>query len=330
MRVALCWLIALAACGDPTPKPPASKPATPARDVVETAPPADAPPQTQPPDAGPDEALADPMKFVETRAGKLPEGMACPDQRPCVVEYDFAFYVLKRGWREHYVIDLGNQQKPIRQGDPSTARIDRRAAAAVAAVLRARREKRAAIHCGLAGPMRDLLGYDASGYVPVEVPARTKAAPATPAPPAPLSPQQVNAQIERAYAELPATTGRDELFTSPVMSTMTADSFERPRISRLGQWMSQIVARKETFIAKHFVAVWSPDSRKVYFLDRSWSFPGQPTEAEHARRRTETEAEVIELLQSLGLERADLDTKALCEYPVLTGAGEFLEAKLSP
>jgi hypothetical protein len=329
MRIAILWLAAVAACGDsrsehaartPPPAPAAG------RDQPAAAePPADAAPEPVA-DAGPDRALAEPMKFVETGTGDPPAHLSCPDRRACVIEYDFAYFVIKRGWKHHYLIDRGDPSKPIRAGEPSRSRIDRRASAAVAAVLRQRKQQLAAIHCGLAGPLRELIGLDASGYVPITVPAPTGVSPA-PAP-RPITPRQANEQIARVHAALPGTSGRRELFAGSIAAKMTADTFATPRISRLGQWMSRVVDGKETFVETYFVAVWSPESRKVYLLDRSWQFDGEPPEREQKNRSRDTERAVIALLQSLGVERASIDAHALCEYPTLVGTGEFLEARL--
>jgi hypothetical protein len=283
-----------------------------------TPPPAAAPAAEPAQPTPPPTPMGDPMRFVETRRGRPGAGEGCPDADACVSDFDFATFVSARRWRSHYVIDHGRPGIPIAEGDPSRDELWRRVEAAVRAVLARERATRAKVHCSLAGLMPGLVG--ASEVYAATVPAGDETA----EPPAPVTPSEANAVSDRAHAAIGYPDARQRRFFNPEeQARMTGDTFERPQVGVRGAFMGT----DQSLRVAHLAAIWSPESRRVYVLDASKSYPSDANPFRALDR--EVEERVVQTLRGLQITRVGVETYALCRFPRLTGTGEWLDAALA-
>lgn len=257
-----------------------------------------------------DEAPDSPARFYERREGLPPEEARCPQgEGACVNEFDFAVFVYAPDWGHHYVLDYGSSSSPIREGEVPAPVWMQRVEQGVRHILAEEEATAARGRCGLAGMMPTLYGAP-RGYFEVNLPPGQGEAPE------PVTPQEANAQLQAAYREIGYDTEIERrFFDDPTMARMTADTFRQPVVTRRGAFVGGEEATNEALL---FV-VFSPESRKVYVLDRSGEHPTEETDQEIRARQLENQAALLRFLSDIGESPVAFAADTACEIPEVVG-----------
>jgi len=262
-----------------------------------------------------DPLLATPMQFA-TRTKGTPAGVPdCPTADACLVEVDYAYFLMRKGWPHYYILDHGAPKIGLRKGAPTPAQVDRRLHATVHAALTHEHARQLDVHCAIAHRLPRLLRLGT--FVTAKVPADPGRRTADPI--AARTPQSANRNLSEAGSVAP-------FFSKTDRATMTGDTFKDPRVSTV----SKQSGTPDAMVDHRKVVVWSPESRRVYVLDLTAEGPLKQLLAKQnlAKRRAAAETTLIAHLQSLQLKSVKVDSRRLCSFSKLTGTGAWLRARL--
>ncbi len=261
-----------------------------------------------------------PSPYVEIRPGKPTKELRCPTSTPCVVEFDSAYWISARGWKEHYVVDFGVPDAPLRVGASTGGEIDARAIEAIQAVFAHHGARVASIGCTVARRLPALVGLGDA----VEVTVRPRGG-------KPLAPSPI-AEIDRmwadAYAKVEAGATPRPQFSEAALATMTGAEFSRPSLVHRyavvtrstchdGKCTERIATGASLYI------LYSPDSAHAYAYDASFVVPDTKlTATESAKHRAALRA-VSATLRSLGTDKVSLPRGTMCALGQLPDDGWF-------
>jgi hypothetical protein len=273
----------------------------------------------------------DPLSYADVHTGR-PKDIKCPDARPCVIDYDSAFWVFARGWKRHYTLDRADVNSALRAGAADKLAVDKRVDAAVRAILKLHKAKTAAIECGVAGSVPSLVGSK-TGDVEVTVPA-TKAAADLPTV---LTPEEADQAWLKARAPVDADTSSSRsrvttLFAGVDTTAMTEATFERPHLRWRNAWVSHKACQGDKcteaeMIDASMLVIYSPESTKVYLLDRSVTQPTKQWRREAQKRANADQDAVFATLTALGIKRIVIDADSICAVPRVAGKGGWFTLK---
>lgn len=281
--------------------------------------------------ARPARADDDPIAYAEESTGR-PTGIKCPDARPCVIDKDGAVFVTARSWKTYYRLDHDNLDSALMQGAADADVVRQRIDAAVRAILALHGAKKAAIECGAAGAVPQLIG-SATGEAQVMVPKVKKTTP-----PAPLSLADADAawlaardaidQLGGSASSDPLTT----LFAGIDTAAMTGDSFKRPHL----RWQRATLAHRvckgedctdDEIIEVSVLLVYSPESKQVYLLDRSVRLPTPQYNREASIRAFADQDVLFAMLRGLNIKSIVVDRGSLCAVPRVAGKNGWFDLK---
>lgn len=269
-------------------------------------------------------ATSSAIPYVWEHKGK-PDFVECV--APCVFTYDGAIVVAGPKWKSFYTVDLSGNA--ITKDAATGTEIQARADGAVRAVLARNKATGASIDCGAAGQVPSLAGIRDGGFE-LDVPVDPKGAPP---PPAPVTPAAADSLWQKAHDAIHDTVSAEEprpvsstLFAGLDVSKMTADTFADPHV-RVANARSSGGHPNEPSqtIEAAMVAIYSPESRKVYLLDRSLKQETEAYNRDHDKRTIKTEKTVARALNALHLTRVKLDATSLCWFPHMVGGGAHFE-----
>ncbi|MGE3636552.1 MAG: hypothetical protein AB7P00_42000 [Sandaracinaceae bacterium] len=251
-------------------------------------------------------------QYAERHTGPAPRGARCPESitEPCVSELEGYVFVSAPGWDHHYRLDLNDENGAIRRGAETDLDWMRHLEAGVRDVLAEEAATSAVGHCGLAGEMPALYGAP-NGYFRVPIPTVAEGEP-----PAPVTPAQANDTLQAAYTRIGYPTDSPRtFFEGPLLSRMTATTFLQPIVTRRGAFLGDGTTVKEALV---FV-VFSPESSRVYVLDRSREFPPGEPEQTVRQRQLDDQAALLRLLSGIGESPIAFAADTACEIPELVG-----------
>jgi hypothetical protein len=281
--------------------------------------------------AGGAHADDDPMAYAEIATGR-PTGIKCPDARPCVVDKDGAFFVTAKSWKRYYILDHTAATSALLADAEGDDEVDRRVDAAVRAILAFHRAKKAAVDCTAAGAVPALVGSK-TGEVSVAVP-KVKAAPA----PTALTPAEADAAWLAARAALDDLGGSADsesmttVFAGVDTRAMTGSTFKRPHLRWMRSTLNHRVCKGadctvDEIVDVNVLVVYSPESEKVYVLDRSVTLPETEHTRERAVRAFADQDVLFATLRALGVSSIVVDPGSLCAVPRVAGKNGWFDLK---
>lgn len=250
------------------------------------------------------EEPADNLGYV-VREG-APE-LECPGDEACVMGNGSDVWVSKRSWPHHYRL----------QGAESSVR--GRVTASVARILEEEHTTLALGHCSLAAAAPAL--YSSSDGVVVGIPP----SPVADARLAPTTPLVANAHLRSEYAFINIEEAESMAwFSDAELQRMTHGTFSDPR-ARHVSGSRLIDGRYRTL---DLLVVFSPESERVYVLERSREVAAEVHRTEQETLRRDDAQALVRFVQNLGLARIRFDLAAACEIPPEFGGSEWMPLRL--
>ncbi len=254
--------------------------------------------------------------FAQRRSGAAPEAARCPGvDGPCLNDTEGVAYLWEPGWDHHWAFDYGDPEGPIRRGAADDLVWMQRLEAGVRYALATEGAASATGACGLAAMMPILFGAP-QGYFRINVPTDGSGEA-----PTAITPEEANARLQAAYAAIGFVTETPRVFFDPpIAARMTQETMLQPVLTRRGA----VVTDPDGQVHEALVFVlFSPESRRVYVLDRSSAHPAEEPDQVVRQRDIDHQAALLRMLASLGESPIAFAADAACAIPEPLGGAPY-------
>jgi O-acetyl-ADP-ribose deacetylase (regulator of RNase III) len=263
-----------------------------------------------------------PMSYVKV-IKETPKFVRC--EHPCVVYYDGAVIISGPRWNRYYVLHLDGEA--INRGAKDRDEVERRAAAAVEAVLDREHAKMAKIQCGAAVSIPSLVGIR-HGALQIDVPKSTDVATVA------MTAMTAAAtdgkwQKARRLIDTHCRSNEEKLptfFNGIDVAKMTADTFSDPHLRAMADRCSISVEGGPSITSEAtLLAIYSPESQRTYILDQSVKYDKKADAPDNEKRTEDAEVAILAKLRELGIKRIKIDADSLCFFPGLVSDDGMFE-----